>query len=187
MAKSIIRSVSVMLLGLVMIFINESAIEMLVRVVGAAFFLPALVSIINLYVSRADSGIISKVLISVIDAGSMAFGVWLMVAPLHFQGMFLKLLAILLVAFAIYQLIVIVSAQRYSVVPLPMYIAPLVLIVFSVILFSIKISSVSTTSILFGVCALIAGISDLLILFKLKGGSNNKMIVSSKSGAIQKY
>ena len=186
MAKSIIRSVSVMLLGLVMIFINESAIEMLVRVVGAAFFLPALVSIINLYVSRAESGIISKVLISVIDAGSMAFGVWLMVAPLHFQGMFLKLLAILLVAFAIYQLIVIVSAQRYSVVPLPMYIAPLILIVFSVILFSVKISSVSTTSILFGVCALIAGVSDLLILLKLKGG-NSKMIASSKSGAIQKY
>lgn len=186
MTKNVIRSVLVMLLGLVLIFMSEGAMALLIRVVGAAFFLPALVSIINIYVSRADSGIISKVLISVIDVGSMAFGVWLMVAPLHFEDVFMKLLAMLLVVFAVYQLIMIVSAQRYSVIPFAMYVAPLVLIVFAVILFSVEISSTSTSSILFGVCALIAGISDLLILLKLKGGSN-KLIASSKSGAIQKY
>ena len=187
MTKNVIRSILVMLLGLVLIFMSEKAMSLLIRVVGVAFFLPALVSIVNLYVSRAESGIISKVLISIIDIGSMAFGVWLMVAPGHFEDVFMKLLAILLIIFAVYQLIMIVSAQRYSVVPFAMYIAPLVLIVFAVILFSVKMSSVSTTSILFGVCALIAGVSDLLILLKLKENTS-KMIGSSRNvGAIQKY
>ena len=187
MTKNVIRSILVMLLGLVLIFMSEKAMSLLIRIVGVAFFLPALVSIVNLYVSRAESGIISKVLISIIDIGSMAFGVWLMVAPGHFEDVFMKLLAILLIIFAVYQLIMIVSAQRYSVVPFAMYIAPLVLIVFAVILFSVKLSSVSTTSILFGVCALIAGVSDLLILLKLKENTS-KMIGSSRNvGAIQKY
>ena len=187
MTKNVIRSIVVMLLGLVLIFMSEKAMSLLIRIVGVAFFLPALVSIVNLYVSRAESGIISKVLISIIDIGSMAFGVWLMVAPGHFEDVFMKLLAILLIIFAVYQLIMIVSAQRYSVVPFAMYIAPLVLIVFAVILFSVKMSSVSTTSILFGVCALIAGVSDLLILLKLKENTS-KMIGSSRNvGAIQKY
>ena len=186
MAKNVIRSVLVMLLGLVLIFMSESAMTLLIRVVGVAFLLPALVSIINLYVSRAESGIISKVLISVIDVGSMAFGVWLLASPAYFENIFMKLLAILLVIFVVYQLIMIVAAQRYSVVPFAMYIAPLVLIVFAVILFSVKMSSTSTSSILFGVCALLAGISDLLILLKLKENSS-KMIASSRNGAIQKY
>lgn len=186
MTNNVIRSVAIMLLGLVLIFMSEGAMALLIRLIGAAFFLPALVSIINLYVSRSESGIVPKVLISIIDVGSMAFGVWLMVAPAHFEAVFMKLLAIMLLVFAVYQVIMIVSAQRYSVIPMPMYIAPLVLIVLAVILFSVKISSVSTSSILFGLCAVISGVSDLLISLKLKSRSS-RMIGSSGNGAIQKY
>ena len=88
MLNNVIRSIAIMLIGLVLIFMSDSAMILLVRLTGAAFFLPALVSIINLYVSRSESGVIPKVLISVIDVGSMAFGVWLMMAPDLFQDVF---------------------------------------------------------------------------------------------------
>lgn len=186
MTNNVIRSVAIMLIGLVLIFMSESAMAMLIRIVGAAFFLPALVSIINLYVSRSESGIIPKVLISVIDVGSMAFGVWLMVAPAHFENVFVKLLALILLVFAVYQVIMIISAQRYSMVPMQMYIAPLLLVVAAIVLFSVSISSSSTISIIFGVSAVVSGVSDLLICLKLREG-NARRLSSGKSGAVQKY
>lgn len=188
MVNNVIRSVAVMLLGLVLILMSESAMGLLIRLVGAAFFLPALVSIVNLYVPRSENkhGLFSKILITIINVGSMAFGVWLMVAPGDFEDTFIKLLAILLVAFALYQLIMVVAAQRHTTVPVPMYIAPMVLIVLAVILFSVENLSRPTCSILFGIGALVAGISDLVISLKLKGNSK-KMIDNSNKGAVQKY
>ena len=50
MTNNVIRSVAIMLLGLVLIFMSDGAMALLIRLIGAAFFLPALVSIINLYV-----------------------------------------------------------------------------------------------------------------------------------------
>lgn len=186
MTNNVIRSVAIMLIGLVLIFMSDSAMTMLIRIVGAAFFLPALVSIINLYVSRSESGIVPKVLISVIDVGSMAFGVWLMAAPSHFESVFVKLLALILLVFAVYQVIMIVSAQRYSLVPAAMYIAPLLLVVAAVVLLSVSIDSSSTISIIFGISALVSGISDLLICLKLREG-NARRLSSGKGNAVQKY
>lgn len=184
MRNNVIRSIAIMLIGLLLIFMSDSGLELLIRVVGAAFFLPAMVSVINIYISRAQSGIVPKVVISVIDVGSMAFGVWLMAAPSHFQGVFVKLLAIVLLIFAIYQVVMIVSAQRYSMVPMQMYIAPLVLIVVAIIMLTVSFR-ISTMSIIFGACAFISGLSDMLIAFKFKATSP-RGLMRAQRGDVQK-
>ena len=185
MLNNVIRSIAIMLIGLVLIFMSDSAMILLVRLTGAAFFLPALVSIINLYVSRSESGAIPKVLISVIDVGSMAFGVWLMMAPGHFQDVFVKLLAIVLLVFAIYQVIMIVTAQKYSIVPALMFVAPLLIIVVSIVLLSVKFESASTTSVVFGICTAFSGLSDLLISLKLKNAPDKNPQIGN-NGNLQK-
>lgn len=186
MTKKLIRSIAIMLFGLVLVFLSDGMVTVLIRLVGAAFFLPALVSIINLYVSRAESKIVSKVLISIIDVGSMAFGVWLMVSPSHFETVFVKLLAVMLLVFALYQIVVIVSAQRHTIIPVQMYIAPLLLVVAAIILFAVEFSSLSTISVIFGLSAFVAGLSDLILTIKLKD-TDGKRLSSVKSGQIQKY
>ena len=145
----------------------------------ALIFLPALVSIINLYVARSESGMIPKVLISVIDVGSMAFGVWLMAAPIDFQDVFVKLLAVVLV-------VLIISAQKYSIVPPLMFVAPLLIIVVSIVMFSVKFESSSTTSIVFGICTAFSGLSDLLISLKLKNAADKNPMIGKNDG-LQKY
>ena len=186
MGKKLIRSISIMLFGLVLVILSDGAMTVLIRLVGAAFFLPALVSIINLYVSRAESKMISKVLISIIDVGSMAFGIWLMVSPGHFENVFVKLLAVMLLVFAVYQVVVIMSAQRHSIVPAQMYIAPLLLVIAGILLFAVDFSSLSTISIIFGLSAVVAGVSDMLLTMRLKD-TKGKRISSSRGGEIQKY
>lgn len=185
MVNNVIRSIAIMLIGLVLIFMSDSAMTLLVRLTGAAFFLPALVSIINLYVSRSENGLIPKVLISVIDVGSMAFGAWLMAAPDHFQAVFVKLLAVVLIVFAVYQVIMIISAQKYSVVPALMFVAPLLIIVVSIVMLSVSFESSSTTSIVFGICTAFSGLSDLLISLKLKNAPDKNPLIG-ENGELQK-
>ena len=108
MVNNVVRSIAVMLVGCLLVFMSESAISLLTRIVGAVFFLPALVSLVNLYVSRKDAALLPKVLISVIDIGSMAFGIWIMVVPATFQSVFVKLLAVILLIYAVYQVVMLV-------------------------------------------------------------------------------
>ena len=183
MTNNVIRSMATMLIGLLMIFLSESSMSIIIRVSGAAFFLPALVSMITLYVSQKEGSVIPKVLISVIDVGSMAFGIWLMVDPMNFENLFTMLLGVILVVFALFQVIMIISAQKHAIVPMYLLAIPLLLVVAGIIIMTNPFDVSSSTSILFGVCAFFGGLSDLLI--SLKAGKGAKA-VEVKGGDVVK-
>ena len=174
-----------MLVGCLLVFMSESAISLLTRIVGAVFFLPALVSVVNLYVSRKDAAMLPKVLISVIDIGSMAFGIWIMVAPVTFQSVFVKLLAVILLVYAVYQVVMLVSAHKHITVPATLYVTPLLLVIAAVVLLSVSFEKTYTMSIVFGICAIVSGLSDLLISLKLKNSSQHAAVQSSVSSSAE--
>lgn len=184
MANNVIRSLATMLIGLLMIFVSDSALPIIIRISGAAFFLPALVSIITVYVSRKESSVIPKVLITIIDVGSMAFGVWLIADPVNFVDLFTILLGVILILFALFQVVMIVAAQKHSIVPLSLLAIPLLLVVAGIIIMTDPFDASSTTSVVFGICAALAGLSDLLISLKI--GKGMKAVESQGGGAIVK-
>lgn len=184
MANNVIRSLATMLIGLLMIFVSDSALPIIIRISGAAFFLPALVSIITVYVSRKESSVIPKVLITIIDVGSMAFGVWLIADPVNFVDLFTILLGVILILFALFQVVMIVTAQKHSIVPLSLLAIPLLLVVAGIIIMTDPFDASSTTSVVFGICAAFAGLSDLLISLKI--GKGMKAVESQGGGAIVK-
>ena len=166
--NGVIRGLATMLIGLLLLFVSDSALPLLIQVTGAIFFLPALVSMVNLYISRNETSLVPKVLMTLINVGSMAFGLWLMIVPSTFVELFTTLLAIVLFLFALYQVIVIVAAQRKMAIPMTLLIAPLILIVVAVVVLTASFESDSEISVLFGICAVLAGISDILIALKIK-------------------
>lgn len=184
MANNVIRSLATMLIGLLMIFVSDSALPIIIRISGAAFFLPALVSIITVYVSRKESSVIPKVLITIIDVGSMAFGVWLIADPVNFVDLFTILLGVILILFALFQVVMIVTAQKHSIVSLSLLAIPLLLVVAGIIIMTDPFDASSTTSVVFGICAALAGLSDLLISLKI--GKGMKAVESQGGGAIVK-
>ena len=167
MANNVIRSLAIMFIGLLMIFVSESAMPIIVRIAGAAFFLPALVSIVTVYVSRKEGVGFPQVLISIIDVGCMAFGVWLMIKPLEFVSLFTVLLGVILILFALFQIVMIVSAQKQAALPMALMIIPLLLVIAGVFFITGPFEAQSTTSIVFGICAAVGGISDLVISIKI--------------------
>ena len=154
--NGVIRGLATMLIGLLLLFVSDSALPLLIQVTGAIFFLPALVSMVNLYISRNETSLVPKVLMTLINVGSMAFGLWLMIVPSTFVELFTTLLAIVLFIFALYQVIVIVAAQRKMAIPMTLLVAPLILIVVAVVVLTASFESDSEISVLFGICAVLA-------------------------------
>lgn len=184
--NSVIRGLVTMLVGLLLLFINDSALPLLIRVTGAVFFLPALVSMVNIYISRAETAIIPKVLMSLINIGSMAFGLWLMILPDTFIELFTTLLAIILFVFALYQVIVIVAAQRHTRISFGMLVAPLLLIIAAIIILAVPFETAAAISVVFGICAIVAGISDIVISLNIKKKGANNAFPVLKGGELQK-
>ena len=184
--NGIIRGLAIMLVGLLLMFMSDSAMPLLIRVTGAVFFLPALVSMVNLYITRGETAMLPKILISLINIGCMAFGLWLMILPETFMNLFTTLLAVLLFVFALYQVIVLVAAHRRMQVSWGMIVAPLLLIVASVIMFTVSFDDAATVSIVFGMCAVVAGLSDIVISLSVRKKAVNELAGQQKGGELQK-
>ena len=184
--NGIIRGLAIMLVGLLLMFMSDSAMPLLIRVTGAVFFLPALVSMVNLYITRGETAMLPKILISLINIGCMAFGLWLMILPETIMNLFTTLLAVLLFVFALYQVIVLVAAHRRMQVSWGMIVAPLLLIVASVIMFTVSFDDAATVSIVFGICAVVAGLSDIVISLSVRKKAVNELAGQQKGGELQK-
>ena len=182
----IIRGLAIMLVGLLLMFMSDSAMPLLIRVTGAVFFLPALVSMVNLYITRAETSMLPKILISLINIGCMAFGLWLMILPETFMDFFTTLLAVLLFVFALYQVIVLVAAHKRMQISWGMIAAPLLLIVASIIMFAVSFDDAATVSIVFGICAVVAGLSDIVISLSVKKKAVNELSGQCKGGELLK-
>lgn len=169
MINSLIRSIATLVVGIMLISMRDSAMELLIRIMGIAFFLPALVSMVNIYISRHETSRIPAILITVVDLGSIAFGIWLMIFPATFQVMFVKLMAILLFLVALHQLFVIISSRRTVKISWAMVIAPLVMAVISLLVVAEVIEAgASALSLVLGICAVISGLSDIIITLMIK-------------------
>ncbi len=168
MGNSVIRSVAIIVIGLLLIFWSESVAGLFIRVVGATFFLPALVSIVRVMKSAADEGTFSKTLVSIVDVGSMAFGLWLMIAPASFEILFVKLIAALMLLFALYQAFMILFALKAASLSAWLLVMPLALVVAAVLLFTLNVRPLEILSVVFGAVAIVSGIMDLVLTFRLR-------------------
>lgn len=163
MLNRIIRSVATVLIGLLLVFMPDGAMGVIVRVVGAAFFVPAMVSLIKLYVSRRETAVLPMVAMGVVGLGCAAFGFWLMVAPETFAGLFVTLLGVALLLFAMFQLFVVFVAKRTGAFRWGIVVVPLLLVVASVVVLANPFETVEVVSVFLGVCAVLSGISDIVI------------------------
>ena len=163
MLNRIIRSVATVLIGLLLVFMPDGAMGFIVRVVGAAFFVPAMVSLVKLYVSRRETAALPMVAVGVVGLGCAAFGLWLMVAPETFAGLFVTLLGVALLLFALFQLFVLFAVKRSGASRWGFVVVPLLLVVASVVVLANPFETVTAVSVLLGVCAVLSGISDILI------------------------
>lgn len=161
--NSLLRSLSAILIGLLLIFLKDSVMPFMVRLVGVAFFLPALVSIVKMYSVRNAISSIHATLVSLIDLGSMLFGLWLIVSPVTFIELFVIMLAVVLLCFSVFQIYLVISSYGKAGLRRGLIATPLLLAVLSVVILANPFGTVSTAVVVLGVCAVVSGVSDILI------------------------
>ena len=93
MNYSIMRCVSAIAIGILLMVWPETAIIYLVIAIGAMFFLPSLFTIIGYFMKGRQLGMYFPI----VSLGSLLFGLWLMVSPAFFVGILMYVLGAVLV------------------------------------------------------------------------------------------
>ena len=177
MNGGLVRGLMTMAIGVLLIVMGDGAMELLVRLVGVAFFLPALVSFISVYSRRKEAGKFTSMAIAVIDIGCMAFGLWLLVNPFSFQSVFVKLLAVILLVIALFQVYEVLSTSLRRSGGRKMLVAPLLIAAIAVYLFFWTSAAISLVAVIIGVVAVVSALSDIVLAIMLRKATNKELVV----------
>lgn len=171
--NSLIRSITALLLGLLLILYPEHLGSMLVVFVGVLFFLPGLISLIGSLKGQRfkvkekpsfrEGG--RKSIFSVLSVGSMLFGLWLIIMPEFFIGILLILLGVVLVAGGMQQIIMLFAANRVYTVSIYLYIMPVLLLISGFIVLINPFGVMRTGFLFVGICCLFYGIMVLINIY----------------------
>ena len=161
MKNSLLRSFAMVLVGVLLVFMNSDAVLFLVRIIGVACLVPALVSGIDIFVNRRTCMASRDVAIAVLDVACMAFGLWLI------------LLAVALLLFALTQLYRLFVVNKIVPVHWGYVIVPFILVVVAITALAIPGRTASFITVMIGMGAVASGVSEIVIsLLASKGGDS---------------
>ena len=164
MNYGIMRCVSAIAIGLLLMVWPEAAIIYLVIAIGAMFFLPSLFSLVGYFMKGRQLGMYFPI----ISLGSLLFGLWLMVSPAFFVGILMYVLGVVLVFADISQIANLLNARSHTVVPLGYYIMPVLILLAGIVVLANPFAAASVPFIILGVSSAIYGITELINIYKFR-------------------
>ena len=124
---SMMRCVTAIAIGILLMVWPEAAILYLVIAIGAMFFLPSLFSLVGYFMKGRQAGMYFPI----VSLGSLLFGLWLMVSPGFFVGILMYVLGAVLVFAGISQIANLMSARSFAVVPFGYFVLPILVLLAS--------------------------------------------------------
>lgn len=163
MLSVVLRSLSSVAVGLLLIVYKDAVMPFIVQLIGVAFMLPGLVSIgVRLFAAR-DGGMPLLSIGLITSLGSVAFGAWLLFAPAFFVAMLMSMLGVALLLAGAYQIVALVRLRRYGVRPsLYYYIVPCFIVLLGIFILLNPSGTAALSFWLIGVGAALAGVSDFI-------------------------
>ena len=164
MNYGMMRCVSAIAIGVLLMVWPEAAIIYLVIAIGAMFFLPSLFSLVGYFMKGRQMGMYFPI----ISLGSLLFGLWLMVSPAFFVGILMYVLGVVLVFAGISQIANLLNARSHTVVPLGYYIMPVLILLAGIVVLANPFAAASVPFIILGVSSAIYGITELINIYKFR-------------------
>lgn len=164
MVNVVVRSLCVILIGVLVVVLREAFMPVIIQFIGAAFILSGIISLFNVYQLRKrglSKGFDVFVLATAGVAG-IALGAWLLLSPAFFLSLLMLLLGLLLLAMGIYQTVSLLLVQRRFGLSLYMYVVPLLLLAMGVLVIVNPFEAAAIPFLVVGIGAILAGISDLV-------------------------
>lgn len=101
-------------------------------------------------------------------AGSVLFGAWLVIMPEFFVNILMYLLGALLVIAGVQQLVSLISARKWSNVPLGFYLMPALILITGVMILAYPFGAAANTFVIFGVASIFYGACELINWYKFR-------------------
>lgn len=164
MVNVVVRSICVILIGVLMVVLREAFMPVIIQVIGATFIVSGIISLFNVYVlhKRKLSKLFDTIVLATAGVAGVALGGWLMLSPGFFLSLLMLLLGLLLLAMGLYQLVTLLVAQRRLGLNFYMYVVPLLLLAMGVLVIVNPFEAASIPFIVVGIGAILAGVSDLI-------------------------
>lgn len=163
---SFLRSIFAILFGLSLVIWPEFAMRYFVIVLGVCFLVPGAMSLLNYATKRMDVNYSNIFLVEAI--GSIILGLFLIFTPETFTKTIMILFAVLLILAGFLQLFKLVTFRKHTDIPLFFYVLPSILLLGGLFMLLNPIEIATGTFILFGVAALIYGLSEFINWIKFR-------------------
>ena len=173
MNYGMMRCISAVAIGVLLMVWPEAAIIYLVIAIGAMFFLPSLFSLIGYFMKGRQMGMYFPI----ISLGSLLFGLWLMVSPAFFVGILMYVLGVVLVFAGISQIANLLNARSYAVVSLGYYVMPVLILLAGIVVLANPFAVASVPFIILGVSSAVYGITELINIYKFRKKEDKHEIV----------
>ena len=164
MNYGIMRCVSAIVIGVLLMVWPEAAILYLVIAIGVMFFLPSLFSLVGYFMKGRQAGMYFPV----ISLGSLLFGLWLMVSPAFFVGILMYVLGAVLVFAGISQIVTLLSARSHSAVALGYFVMPVLILLAGLVVLVNPFVAATIPFFILGVSSTIYGITELINIYKFR-------------------
>ncbi len=167
MLNVVVRSLCVIIIGVLMVVMREAFMPLIIQFIGAAFVVSGAISLFNIYIlnRRGLSHVFDSAVLAVVGVAAVALGLWLLLSPAFFLSLLMMILGLLLLVIGFYQLITLFSAQGRVRVPFFMYVVPLLLLVAGVVVLINPFEMAGLPFLIVGVSAIFSGLSDLITSF----------------------
>lgn len=162
MNYSLLRAVSALVIGLVLVLFPDRAADYLVMTVGALFLIPSLVSIIGYFALAVQN----RGRFPIEGVGSLLFGLWLIIAPGFFADFLTYVLGFILLMGGVQQIASLTAARRWMPVPAGFYVVPVLILVAGLVSLFNPIGARSTVFTIIGITSLVYALSELVNWFK---------------------
>lgn len=164
MNYGMMRCVSAIVIGVLLMVWPEAAILYLVIAIGVMFFLPSLFSLVGYFMKGRQAGMYFPV----ISLGSLLFGLWLMVSPAFFVGILMYVLGAVLVFAGISQIVTLLSARSHSAVALGYFVMPVLILLAGLVVLVNPFAAATIPFFILGVSSTIYGITELINIYKFR-------------------
>ena len=173
MSNAVLRSISAIVLGLVLMFWPGVAISYLVIFVGILFIFPGILSIVN-YIARKgnNSGSKKSSMFPIDGLGSFLLGLWMVINPAFFVSILMYVLGALFILAGIFQIAALSGARKYNQVPGVLFVIPVFILISGMVIIVNPFGAVATAFIFLGGVSLFYGVTELLGWYKFKKGDS---------------
>ena len=158
------RCVSAIAIGILLMVWPEAAILYLVIAIGAMFFLPSLFSLVGYFMKGRQLGMYFPI----VSLGSLLFGLWLMISPAFFVGILMYVLGVVLVFAGISQIANLLAARSHTEVAFGYYVMPVLILLAGIVVLANPFAAVTIPFIILGVSSTAYGITELINIYRFR-------------------